>query len=540
MGKSKLKTKNDPTKVLYNALMLIFVMFVFLVSLKMMGGSFKLFGKEAAHEIINATSNPFVSLFIGLLATAIIQSSSTTTSMVVAMVAAGTLTIENAIPMIMGANIGTSVTSSIVSLGHIGNKKEYKKAISAATVHDFFNIMVVLLLFPLEYFFGFLSGLAGMIAGMFSAGTGDSEKMFSILGVTVKPTAKYIMGLLNKNAWLCLLVALGLLFFSLRYLTVLLKKLLIGKAESKLDKLIFNKPVKALGWGTVLTMAVQSSSVTTSLVVPMVASNKVSLRKAFPFMIGANIGTTVTALIAAMSTDAAVFEVALTIALAHVLFNVLGATFLFPIKPLREIPIKLSRKLGNATMKNRLVGMAYIVVTFFLIPFLLIMVSGGSKPTVIDYATSTKDMISGITTYTIIEDQINGDDENVQRKIYSNLETFNYPPTDKQPTLEKLVSKTDKTISIGDDLYMLSDPGFCFDRSELKGKVKLCVEDIKPSFKLNETEIKNCYIYNKSYYNLDLVDSISEKLYLDVENSMIIKKETFDKTGKLIEVTELQ
>ena len=68
---------------------------------------------------------------------------------------------------------------------------------------------------------------------------------------------------------------------------------------------------------------------------------------------GANIGTTVTALIAAMSTEANVFEAALTIALAHVLFNLLGATILFPIKPLREIPVKLSRK-GQKVLENQM------------------------------------------------------------------------------------------------------------------------------------------------------------------------------------------
>ena len=141
-------------------------MFVFLVSLQMMGGAFKLFGKDFAHVLINSTSNPFVGLFIGLLATAIIQSSSTTTSMIVVMVAAGDLTLLNAVPMLMGANIGTSVTSTIVSMGHIGKRKEFRKAISAATIHDFFNIMVAMILLPLEVAFGFVSNLATSIAGI--------------------------------------------------------------------------------------------------------------------------------------------------------------------------------------------------------------------------------------------------------------------------------------------------------------------------------------------------------------------------------------
>lgn len=538
MTTDTLNSKTDPMKVLLNALMVIGVMFVFLVSLKMMGGSFKLFGKDVAHEIINATSNPFVSLFIGLLATAIIQSSSTTTSMVVAMVAGGTLSIDNAVPMIMGANIGTSVTSSIVSLGHIGNKKEYKKAISAATVHDFFNIMVVLLLFPLEYFFGFLSGLAGNLASLFTAGSGDSEKMFSILGVTVKPTAKFIMGLLGKNAWACLLVALGLLFFSLRYLTVILKKLLIGKAEKNLDKLIFDKPLKALGWGTLLTTVVQSSSVTTSLIVPMVASNKVSLRKAFPFLMGANIGTTVTALIAALSTDASVFEAALTIALAHVLFNVLGAVVLFPIKPLREIPIKLSRKLGKATMKNRLVGMAYIVVTFFLIPFILILVS--SSPTVIkEYKFVKSDLVSKTITNTIFEDIVDKKSKTIERSIFEDVKDANNYDV-SNPTFKIKSNRKGEIINIGSEIFMVSEVGYCFDKSGLKGKTKLCVSEIIPNFKLNSKTIDTCYVFSKVYYDLQSVDSISEKSYLDIKNLMIVKTETFDKKGKIIATEELQ
>lgn len=535
-----LNSKTNSGKVLLNAFMVVLIMFIFLVSLKMMGDSFKLFGKDLAYEIINATSNPFVSLFIGLLATAIIQSSSTTTSMVVTMVAAGTLTIENAIPMIMGANIGTSVTSSIVSFGHIGNKKEYRKAISAATVHDFFNIMVVLFLFPLEYFFSFLSGISDFFAGLFSQGVGESEKIFSLLGVTVKPTAKFIIELFNKNAWLSLITALGLLFFSLRYLTVLLKKLLIGKAEKKLNKLIFSKPIKSLGWGALLTTVVQSSSVTTSLIVPMVASNKVSLRKAFPFLIGANIGTTITALIAALSTDASEFKFALTIALAHVLFNVLGATIIFPIRFLREIPVKLSRKLGRATMKNRLVGMAYIVVTFFLIPFLLILVSG-SKSAINEYEFVTTEMVSGKKQYFVLKDKVRKGSSIIQRSIFKDVKDLNNYNL-SNPTSSQDVYISNAVINIGKDLYMTSPVGFCFDRTELGRKVELCVKEMITDFNLNNHVIDTCFVFTKKHYNLTSIDSITDisYLYLDKKNLMIVKEEVFDKKQKLIKRTELK
>jgi sodium-dependent phosphate cotransporter len=348
--------------------LLVAIMFVFLVSLNLMSGGFKLLGKDIAEQIITITSNPFVGLFVGLLATALVQSSSTTTSMIVAIVASGALTLQNAVPMIMGANIGTSVTSTIVALGHIPKKAEFQKAISSATVHDFFNLIVVAFLFPIEYFTGALSSAGAAIAHvLYTEGT-ESTKMFSLLGVTVKPTAKAIISLLGANAALVIPISIGALFISLRAFSVSLKKMLIGKTQKNLDKYVFGNPLKSLIWGTGLTAAVQSSSVTTSLIVPLVATDKISLKKAFPFLMGANIGTTVTALIAAVSQN----EAALAVAICHLLFNLVGVTMLFPIKFIRNIPIWLSETLGRYAGERRLVGVAYIVITFFLIPFTLI------------------------------------------------------------------------------------------------------------------------------------------------------------------------
>src|SRR5688572_18223806 len=128
-------------------------------------------GKNVAETILAATANPFTALFIGLLITAMLQSSSTTTSLVVAMVASGAITLQSAIPIIMGANVGTTITSTIVSLGFINKRKEFRRAVAAGTYHDFFNILTVIILFPLEYHYGFLSNLAQWVAGYFYTGT---------------------------------------------------------------------------------------------------------------------------------------------------------------------------------------------------------------------------------------------------------------------------------------------------------------------------------------------------------------------------------
>lgn len=373
----KLSNKSNTLEISKRVFFVIAILFAFLLSLNLMGGSFKLMGKDVAQQIISITSNPFIGLFVGLLATAIIQSSSTSTSMIVAIVASGSLTLENAVPMIMGANIGTSVTSSIVALGHITKKEEFKKAISAATVHDFFNLIVVSILFPLEYFTGFLSGLGHYVASIFYSDTFESKEMFSILGVTIKPVGKFIMALLGKNAIIIFAVSMVGLIFSLRGFTAVLKKLLIGNSQKALEKHIFGNQIKSLTWGALITASVQSSSVTTSLTVPLVAADKASLKQVFPFLMGANIGTTVTALIAAFSQT----EAALSVALCHLFFNLIGVVLLFPISAIRNIPIYLAESLGTATLKNRMVGFAYIIITFFAIPFVLIFFTSDNLET---------------------------------------------------------------------------------------------------------------------------------------------------------------
>ncbi|PWJ42089.1 Na/Pi symporter [Sediminitomix flava] len=359
---------NKIQKILVQAFKLVAVMFVFLVALNLMSSGFKLLGKDIATEMITLTSNPFVGLFIGLLATALVQSSSTTTSMIVAIVASGSLSLQNAVPMIMGANIGTSVTSTIVALGHLSDKSAFNKAIGAATVHDFFNLIVVLILFPLEVYFGVLSSVGAFASSIFYNEQTENTKMFSIMGVTVKPVVKYLSVMMSKNAYMIITVSTMTLFISLHQMTSLLKKQLVGKAQESIDSTLFGSPIKSLFWGTVITAGVQSSSVTTSLAVPLVAADKISLKKAFPFLMGANIGTTVTAMIAALSQN----EAALAVAFCHLGFNLFGVLILFPFPKVRNIPIWCAETLGRASMKNRAIGLSYTLVVFFLLPFSLI------------------------------------------------------------------------------------------------------------------------------------------------------------------------
>jgi sodium-dependent phosphate cotransporter len=130
-----------------------------------------------------------------------------------------------------------------------------------------------------------------------------------------------------------------------------------------------------MGWGAVFTGALQSSSVMVSFLLPFVATGKVSVRQAFPFIMGANLGTTVTALIASIAKS----DVALSIAIVHVLINLIGVLLIYPIPPFREGTVWLAKKIGLLMVRQRLVGFVYMILIFFIIPFVLIYVSKGQS-----------------------------------------------------------------------------------------------------------------------------------------------------------------
>ncbi|MCH8032080.1 MAG: Na/Pi symporter, partial [Bacteroidetes bacterium] len=333
----------SPAALVLRILALVGVLFVFFVSLDLMGGAFKLMGSGFAETLLATTRNPLAGLFAGILATSLIQSSSTVTSLTVALVASGTLDVTSAIPLIMGANIGTTVTNIIVSMGHITRPDEFRRAIAGASVHDFFNWMAVIILMPLELLFGVLSKpAAALTSGM--TGVGGLNVLSPLKAVT-KPVAHWIQDLLFSNGIAVLLVGLALLFVALRYLVVILKALVLGRSEGFMHRFVFGKPALAMLAGLVLTVFVQSSSVTTSLVIPLVGAGILTVRQIFPYTLGANVGTTITALLAALALAAGAgpdeltaVQSGLTIAFVHVMFNVFGIIIIYPIPFLREIP----------------------------------------------------------------------------------------------------------------------------------------------------------------------------------------------------------
>ena len=348
----------------FSLLRLLVSLYLFFFSLELMGTSLKMFGAGLAESLIQTTTNPLVGLFIGILATSLIQSSSSTTSIVVGLVAGGVLTVPNAIPIIMGANIGTSVTNILVSLTQINRSIEFRRSFSAAIVHDFFNVLAVIVLFPLQYFTNFLGRAASQMGEQFQH-IGGLKFLSPVKAITV-PVVGIFQNLIGDYPWILLIMALSCLLFALSQMVKSLKVLVVSKAEAWFDQYLFKTALRALFVGLLLTAMVQSSSITTSLAVPLAGAGLLTLTQIFPYTLGANIGTTVTAILAALVTGNLS---AIIVAFAHLLFNISGMIVWWPLK---FVPITLARKFAQVAARKKIIPILYVIIVFFIIPILLI------------------------------------------------------------------------------------------------------------------------------------------------------------------------
>ncbi|WP_394244106.1 Na/Pi symporter [Vibrio astriarenae] len=355
---------------------LAFMLYLLLVSVSMVGSGFKLATGDQAKALFEFASHPIAGLMIGLVATALTQSSSTVSSIIVALVAGG-LPVQIAIPMVMGANIGTTMTSTLVSLGHVRCNTEFKRAFASATIHDIFNLLAVVIFLPLEIMFGIMDKISHWLVSPFMS-TGDlSMKGLNFIGPLTKPVVSAIQSPLESMGNVTgglILIALGI-FTIISAITVmgkLMKKLMVGRARDILKGAIGRGPMHGIASGTAVTILVQSSSTTTSLIVPLVGSGVLKVREVYPFTVGANIGTCITALLAATAVSGEFAVFALQIALVHLVFNVLATLVIFMVPVLREIPVKGADYIAELAVKNKLMVAVYLLSIFVLLPGIIL------------------------------------------------------------------------------------------------------------------------------------------------------------------------
>lgn len=371
------KTATLTEHALVRAGVVILLLYLFLVGVNGLGLGFRALGEGVLDSFFRATENPFIGLMVGILATTLVQSSSVTTSMIVGLVAAplNPIPIANAVPMIMGANIGTTVTNTLASMAHMGRKEEFRRAFAVATVHDFFNYMTVVVLLPVEIFTGFLRRSATSLASMIS-GFGGAD-FDSPIKNAIRAGGEPIEALLGALLPSPRAAAIGYVFVSalMIFVTlVLIVKVMRSSMQSRMEALVSRALAKnaviAIAVGVIATVMVQSSSITTSLMVPLAGAGVLTLRQAFPVTLGANLGTTITALLAAMAATGANAAAGLTIALVHLLFNLTGTLLIYPYPPLRSVPIRMATNLANVAVRSKAWAIAYVILLFYAIPVL--------------------------------------------------------------------------------------------------------------------------------------------------------------------------
>lgn len=410
------------SKIFFGIGVVCFILYWFLIALELLGTSAKCLTGCLAGDLFGE-ANPVASVIIGMLATVLLQSSSTATSIIVSLVGSG-LSVETGIYMVMGANIGTSVTNTIVAMGQMGNGDELERAFAGATVHDMFNFLTVIILLPVEVATHYLYHLTKAI-------TPDSvekgQKWSSPFKIMLDPIVDNMIlankklianvasgektcddfypvycanntesyetcdpGLIacNKKSGTCplffqngasqaddmasagvnLFIALVILSLSLICLVTVLKKMLLNTSKQIIFKATSFNGYFSIIIGALLTILVQSSSVTTSTLTPLVGIGVIPLYQMYPLTLGANIGTTVTGLMAAGVSGKVN---ALQVALAHLFFNITGILIFYPIPFMRRIPIGLARMLGRCTRVWRGFPIIYIAICFFVVPLII-------------------------------------------------------------------------------------------------------------------------------------------------------------------------
>jgi sodium-dependent phosphate cotransporter len=354
-------------------------LYMFLVGVKSLEEGISTFGSEFVDGVFSSVANPMAGLAAGILATVLVQSSSVTTATIVGLVGSGVLPVETAVPMVMGANIGTTVTNTLASLGHVRQGPYFERAFAAATMHDYFNLLAVLILLPLEVAFGLISRIATWAADVVGdilprGGTGSSP-----IKNAISAPVSLLQDTIVSQGWdtaagaIFLVLGIGLIFTALWMITRQMKRVMSGRIESAINGILSKGAgLGALTAGLLMTVAVQSSSITTSILVPLVAAGVLTLQNAFPVTLGANIGTTITALLASLAAES---PDALVIALAHVAFNVIGILIIYPWPRIRAVPLWLAEKTAIAATRRKSIVAGYVIGLFILSPLAILLIS---------------------------------------------------------------------------------------------------------------------------------------------------------------------
>lgn len=180
---------------------------------------------------------------------------------------------------------------------------------------------------------------------------------------------------LPNQVWMgvaLIVIGVALILFVVTAIGKVLRKVMVGKARDIMHASVGRGPVSGMCSGAIITLLVQSSSTTTALIVPLAGTGVFNLRQVYPFTLGTNVGTCITALLAATAISGPTAVLAMQIALVHLMFNLVGILTIYGLPFLRGIPPSIATGLAELAQKNKLYVVAYILGVFFVLPLLLI------------------------------------------------------------------------------------------------------------------------------------------------------------------------
>ena len=371
--------------------------FLFISSLEGVKSGFKIIFAEwqkGILDMITANTAPLTGLAIGILGTALVQSSSAVVAATMVsmsgMVTIG-LPLEAAmrfgVPMVLGANIGTTVTNTIVIFGvkRGMTNQEFGETIPGVIVDDVYEALTISLFFIVEMTTGLISNTV-LVLGDFLTQTLGLEEAFAafdktIIDIVIKepivtPLKNMVTGLFGVRVGgvLLFIIWFAVIVFSMGLITKGLENLIQTDWEDKV-KAAFSSPGRGFLTGFSITWLVGSSSIGSSLMVPFLATKVVDVKKAYPYLVGCNIATTVD--LSQIYGYIAGGVVGVMLGSAHVMLNIM-ALLLWLVSPLRFVPVAVAEEIGRRIQENENAGLTlavWVIVIFFVLPIAIIYLS---------------------------------------------------------------------------------------------------------------------------------------------------------------------
>jgi solute carrier family 34 (sodium-dependent phosphate cotransporter) len=337
---------------------------------------------DAAHSMFAFAAIPWVGLSVGVLGTVLIQSSTTTTAIAVTAVGAGALPIRGAIPIILGANVGTTVTTTLVALTFIGSRAEFRRALGASTIHDFYNWLALLIFFPLELIWHPLERIsAALTNALYGTGWLPDPARFNFVRAATRPVED---GVIKATSHLSstlgplftIVIGAALILVAVRYLGKLLKLLMVGRARDILIKAVGRNAYLAMASGMGVTVLTQSSTITTSVLVPFAGAGILTPAQIYPVTVGANLGTTFTVVFAAFAVVGQDAKIGLQAAFVHLLYNLFAIIVIYVIPVLRPVPLFCAQTLARIAAEHKWVIAVWLLTVFIALPALVIILVG--------------------------------------------------------------------------------------------------------------------------------------------------------------------